>query len=96
MVGRSHLIMGISQINKITQRRLDAIINFLSENQPASSAEIVYGTIMPNGKLLRNHKYLGLNAVQMSSMLMRMPDYFRKDESHRVIMWRLKGDGSDE
>jgi len=88
--------MGISQINKITQRRLDAIIDFLSENQPASSAEIVYGTTMPNGKFLRNHKYLGLNPVQMSSMLMRMPQYFSKDESHRVIMWRLKGERSNE
>lgn len=90
MVGLIVIYMGLSKLNKITQRRLDAIIGFVSENQPCSSAEIVYGTVMKNGKPLRNHKYLGLNPVQMSSLLMRLPDQFRSEKARGHLLWRLK------
>ena len=91
-MGFSDLFMGLATINKITKRRLDAIRLYVADNQPCSSAQIVEGTMMPNGKPLRNHKYLGLNPVEMSSLLMRLPEHFVGEQKRGHIVWRLRED----
>jgi hypothetical protein len=65
------------------------IFDFISQNQPCSSYEILNGAKFQSGRLLKEHKRLNLSISELNPLLRRNPKYIGSKEGKSWV-WRTR------